>query len=73
MTIKPTVITLEIYKDVKWSLLDSMIVRTHMHTLAFSQSDEESVITGLEHNHLTETPLTKEAFGEPRACPQGYT
>lgn len=33
-------------KDVKWSLLDS-IVLAHMQKLAFGQSDGESVITGL--------------------------
>ncbi len=44
-----------------------MIVLAHVQKLAFGQSDGESVITGSEHNHLTVTPLTKEAFGEPRA------
>ncbi len=52
-------------------LLDSMIVLAHVQKLVFGQSDGESVITGLEHNHLTVTPLTNEAFGEPRACPPG--
>jgi len=30
-----------------------MIVLTHKHRLAFSQSDDESVIAGLEHDDLT--------------------
>lgn len=44
-------------------LNDCSHTHTHTHKLAFSQSDGESVITGLERNDLT-----KKTFGEPRAC-----